>query len=209
MRPNEVLYAVIAIIGGYVMVSITYRILRSTFIRRRRRHRESHEQHPHPHSHIEVPNAEPDMTQIYIMGGRAFPSLPNTVPDTLPALPSFKATTKQMTETVCGICLDTLSDGDLSSGASCPHVFHTTCITSWLKKDSGRTCPVCRNSFLGEEEVVSAPSSASSIEPQRSAITARRLAYPVRYRPQLVHTAIQPPFIYVQTVREANVQGQS
>ncbi len=192
-----------------MIVSIVYRFLRGTVTRRRRQEHthddETNEAHTYHHQHRDndrVPSAPPDMTHIFIMGphSRSYPTMPSMVAaDPLPKLQSFKANTKQLTETVCGICLDTLGDGEVSKGAAYPHVFHTACITSWLKKDVARTCPVCRSSFLGgdEEETGSGPSSTSSIEPQRSAIVARRLAYPVY--PQLARTPIQP-YIYVHNL---------
>lgn len=214
-----------------MIVSLTYRFLRGTVVRRRvgnprrrqsQQQEQTHDQEQNMDTDTHSPSAPPlDLTHIFVMGGtgfdvtmRPYPTAPNAIPETLPPIPSFKADSKQLEETVCGICLDTLDEGDLSSGSSCPHVFHTTCITSWLKKDLARSCPVCRNPFLGDSQENGADeeanSSTSSIEPQRSAITARRLAYPVRY-PQLTSTAIQP-YIYVhnwRSFREVNQHFRS
>lgn len=49
----------------------------------------------------------------------------------------------------CGICLEPVGDGLATSG-ECSHVFHTKCITSWLRRDVGQTCPTCRRKFLGD-----------------------------------------------------------
>lgn len=52
-------------------------------------------------------------------------------------------------ERTCSICLDIFQVGDSVSWAkyqdSCRHVYHTRCISSWLKKSY--ECPCCRENF--------------------------------------------------------------
>lgn len=35
---------------------------------------------------------------------------------------------------------------------SCKHVFHTTCLHTWLTKHDGRTCPHCRHALYNQHE---------------------------------------------------------
>jgi Ring finger domain len=48
----------------------------------------------------------------------------------------------------CPICLGPLSEEKVSIGP-CLHTMHTSCLQSWLAKDT--TCPVCRASFVENE----------------------------------------------------------
>ena len=47
---------------------------------------------------------------------------------------------------LCGICLEPIGDS-LASAGECLHLFHATCITSWLHRNAGKTCPICRHKF--------------------------------------------------------------
>lgn len=47
---------------------------------------------------------------------------------------------------VCGICLDTLSEG---SSLPCNHRFHSLCVEPWLLKKG--TCPTCRHRVADTE----------------------------------------------------------
>lgn len=47
----------------------------------------------------------------------------------------------------CLICLEEWREGELiCRSAGCPHIFHQTCIVSWLVHH--RDCPACRQAFL-------------------------------------------------------------
>lgn len=43
----------------------------------------------------------------------------------------------------CPICLEPLKDAPLTR-ADCGHVMHLSCISKWLIRDRGLTCPICR-----------------------------------------------------------------
>lgn len=58
-------------------------------------------------------------------------------------------------ENGCPICFATFEDGELvsvSNNAECSHMFHRDCITEWLLKQDGSTCPVCRRIYLKHDE---------------------------------------------------------
>ena len=46
---------------------------------------------------------------------------------------------------VCPICLDVMSETTLCTCTPCDHVFHHTCLSSWLYVSL--KCPICRRSF--------------------------------------------------------------
>jgi hypothetical protein len=51
----------------------------------------------------------------------------------------------------CTICLGTYEVGDMvvhSSNASCQHLFHESCIVSWLMTRQSPLCPCCRQTFV-------------------------------------------------------------
>ncbi|PXF47783.1 hypothetical protein BWQ96_02465 [Gracilariopsis chorda] len=54
---------------------------------------------------------------------------------------SFDAPEKEKNNP-CPICLAPLEDEQVSTG-QCLHLIHTSCLRSWLAKDSRSTCPVC------------------------------------------------------------------
>lgn len=43
----------------------------------------------------------------------------------------------------CSICLDILKTGVMVKALSCSHIFHSSCINSWLKEKL--ECPNCKN----------------------------------------------------------------
>eukprot|EP00189_Rhodosorus_marinus_P009020 CAMPEP_0184751516 /NCGR_PEP_ID=MMETSP0315-20130426/43085_1 /TAXON_ID=101924 /ORGANISM="Rhodosorus marinus, Strain UTEX LB 2760" /LENGTH=92 /DNA_ID=CAMNT_0027230777 /DNA_START=766 /DNA_END=1044 /DNA_ORIENTATION=- len=48
-------------------------------------------------------------------------------------------------ENACAVCLDEILQGDVIRLLPCAHEFHSTCITSWLKKRP--TCPLCNHNL--------------------------------------------------------------
>ena len=50
--------------------------------------------------------------------------------------------TKGEPQTSCRICIDDFSTVDLVRGLRCLHIFHVSCIDSWLIKTA--VCPICR-----------------------------------------------------------------
>jgi len=47
----------------------------------------------------------------------------------------------------CPICLVDYQHGsEVQRSASCDHLYHTTCIDGWLKRDK-KECPCCRSNF--------------------------------------------------------------
>ena len=49
----------------------------------------------------------------------------------------------------CTICLDNIKKGDTVVSLPCSHIFHGSCIYSWLRKNE--ECPVCRSVAYGKE----------------------------------------------------------
>jgi len=49
-------------------------------------------------------------------------------------------------EETCPICLDTFKPNtSIQHGRRCQHLFHTECLTEWLKDESKECfCPICR-----------------------------------------------------------------
>jgi len=45
----------------------------------------------------------------------------------------------------CCICQDHYADGDIICELPCSHIYHSSCIATWLNRS--RTCPVCRSSL--------------------------------------------------------------
>jgi len=67
-----------------------------------------------------------------------------------------KTTHRRTVENMCTICLTRYIPGDSvvwSINRRCNHVFHETCITSWLaRKRKHPQCPCCRQPFLKEQQ---------------------------------------------------------
>jgi len=48
---------------------------------------------------------------------------------------------------MCVVCRDDMTTGDKTRALSCGHVFHETCVNTWLRR--ARQCPLCRRSVGG------------------------------------------------------------
>ena len=46
----------------------------------------------------------------------------------------------------CPICISEFAKGDVVAELKCGHIFHTDCVSEWVKKHP--TCPVCRASTI-------------------------------------------------------------
>ena len=66
-------------------------------------------------------------------------SLPQKTCDVLARVDKDHVTSSQTME--CPICYDVIAEGAAHS-TPCGHVFHQTCMTSWLERAT--TCPTCR-----------------------------------------------------------------
>lgn len=63
----------------------------------------------------------------------------------VPVLPAPTFVGDEDTISDCPICLSSVSPGSLSQSLpGCIHVFHPDCINTWLGRDRGTACPVCR-----------------------------------------------------------------
>ncbi|KAH7016176.1 uncharacterized protein B0I36DRAFT_43486 [Microdochium trichocladiopsis] len=60
------------------------------------------------------------------------------------------ASTQSSAAEVCAICLEVLVDVDSVRRLKCNHLFHTTCIDSWLK-NRHVDCPLCKSIFIPTE----------------------------------------------------------
>jgi len=59
-----------------------------------------------------------------------------------------KSSVKHLTENdVCPICIEPLKSPKALARGPCEHIFHKTCIVSWVNKQNGKTCPTCRMLF--------------------------------------------------------------
>lgn len=52
-------------------------------------------------------------------------------------------------KTECSICIDDISEGDMSLYLPCKHWFHEQCVVLWLKEHN--TCPICRTPIETQE----------------------------------------------------------
>lgn len=65
----------------------------------------------------------------------------------------------------CVLCSKHFNGSDMvseSSDPTCHHIFHQTCIVSWLRKRNG--CPVCKKSYMGETVMNTAEKVAEESE---------------------------------------------
>ena len=65
----------------------------------------------------------------------------------------LETTSKEEGDDGCPVCLSGYQSGDevsWSTNTACEHLFHKDCIHAWLLKHYD--CPMCRNTFLPEEE---------------------------------------------------------
>jgi len=67
----------------------------------------------------------------------------------------------------CGICLENFNHGDKLTALpcaeeSCPSVWHTDCIRSWLRQGRAQSCPLCRAAAGPENDDRAAPAVSMS-----------------------------------------------
>jgi hypothetical protein len=70
-----------------------------------------------------------------------------------PAMKNTKTQLRQVTGT-CAICLSCYKEGETvvwSSFSECNHVFHKSCIVTWIQKRYTSSCPCCRRGFIDSE----------------------------------------------------------
>lgn len=86
---------------------------------------------------------------------------------------SFEVTGEDM-KNPCPICLCLLEEEPVSAG-QCLHLMHTSCLKSWLAKDTKSACPVCRVPFYdpveSDEEEASRNSLAGATGTEQPAIS--------------------------------------
>jgi len=64
-------------------------------------------------------------------------------PEQIASLPTFAITERsEQLENTCPICLESLSVADVMRTMPCMHVFHKTCVDTWLAIQG--TCPICK-----------------------------------------------------------------
>jgi hypothetical protein len=63
--------------------------------------------------------------------------------------------------TMCRICHDDYSSGDILVRLPCGHIFHKACAQKWLGEETA-TCPVCRLNLLDPAAAALAPRTAGS-----------------------------------------------
>ena len=56
------------------------------------------------------------------------------------------AAASRVKETACLVCQEDWVDGDQLTTLPCGHVFHSACVTKWLK-DYSNKCPVCKEAI--------------------------------------------------------------
>ena len=111
---------------------------------------------------------------------------PAVAVSSLDRLPEVVVGVLDVADGPCPICLEDICVGDLRTTLPCVHLFHSTCVKTWLAGSD--RCPVCQGSVsagLGVSALVaslrrSAPSSSTSGEPSQDVLRERRLA--LRFR---------------------------
>lgn len=53
----------------------------------------------------------------------------------------------------CAVCLSPYEEGEEIRRLKCRHIFHKSCLDTWLRQDAA-TCPLCRRMVLPEEVAV-------------------------------------------------------
>merc|ERR1740121_3096621 len=48
-------------------------------------------------------------------------------------------------DAICCICMESISEGDLSSELQCQHVFHRPCLEAWLERRPKASKTICPN----------------------------------------------------------------
>jgi hypothetical protein len=49
---------------------------------------------------------------------------------------------------VCSICLNNYIDNDLICQIKCFHIYHKSCIDTWINSSGNLTCPICREELI-------------------------------------------------------------
>lgn len=81
-------------------------------------------------------------------------SLGGLAPDQIKALPEMQASSLDLQETECPICLNDFCDDDaVRQLTTCGHTFHRCCIDLWLLRRAD--CPLCKQSVLENGDAVS------------------------------------------------------
>ncbi|XXG48136.1 hypothetical protein AAC387_Pa02g2659 [Persea americana] len=65
-----------------------------------------------------------------------------TMPDTPVASPPAPSLPTVFSAGVCTVCPEPFEAGKGAKRMPCGHLFHDTCISTWLARD--RSCPTCR-----------------------------------------------------------------
>ncbi|KAG2309490.1 hypothetical protein Bca52824_029238 [Brassica carinata] len=72
------------------------------------------------------------------------------------SLPTFVVNGDAVSATECAVCLSLLEEKDTARMLpNCKHVFHVTCIDTWLTSCS--TCPICRTEVEPSQRLVPEP----------------------------------------------------
>ena len=58
----------------------------------------------------------------------------------------YKKGESKFKDITCSICLDDFKENNILLYLECGHYYHEECSKSWFK--SGKSCPLCRSSFL-------------------------------------------------------------
>jgi hypothetical protein len=45
---------------------------------------------------------------------------------------------------ICSVCLNSYIENDIICQIKCSHIYHKTCIDTWIKFSKNLTCPICR-----------------------------------------------------------------
>jgi hypothetical protein len=49
---------------------------------------------------------------------------------------------------ICSICLHSYVENDIICQVKCSHIYHKSCIDSWINISRNLTCPICRDELL-------------------------------------------------------------
>jgi len=49
---------------------------------------------------------------------------------------------------ICSVCLNSYIENDIICQIKCSHIYHKTCIDTWIKFSKNLTCPICRKELL-------------------------------------------------------------
>ena len=95
-------------------------------------------------------NVLPISNQRNIAAERQSPK-PPALPDKFEQILTTQITSQQTEEGLqCSVCLEDYDLGQTVCQCVCKHYFHTTCLSTWLEKQS--TCPLCREQVLSKPD---------------------------------------------------------